>query len=148
MHTKFRKHPGFRHATSLAPIFSNIFHEVMNAPVQEVIKDQEKKYATPASNIVEYADKYEISMALPGFQKDQIDINLENNNLTITAEKTAGEQLGKAIYREFFANNFKRVFSLSDKVNKDSIHASYANGILVVSLNKAEEAKPKSISIL
>ena len=148
MHTKFRKHPGFRQATSLAPIFSNIFHEVMNAPVQEVIKDQEKKYATPASNIVEYADKYEISIALPGFQKDQIDINLENNNLTITAEKNAGEQVGKAIYREFFANYYKRVFSLSDKVNKDSIHASYANGILVVSLNKAEEAKPKSISIL
>jgi HSP20 family protein len=148
MHTKFRKHPGFRTATTLAPIFSNLFHEVMNAPVQDVIKDQEKKYATPAANIVEYADKYEISIALPGFQKEQIGIHLENNQLIIATEKENGDTIGKAIYREFFAHNFKRSFTLTDKVNKETIHASYANGILVVSIQKAEEAKPKTISIL
>lgn len=148
MHTKFRKNPGFRNVTTLAPIFSNLIHEVMNTPVQDVVKDQEKKYATPAANIVEYNDKYEISVALPGFQKENIDIHLENNQLVITTERENGSTQGKAIYREFYQPNFKRVFTLSDKVNKESIGASYNNGILVVSLTKAEEAKPKSITIL
>ena len=77
MHTKFRKHPGFRTATTLAPIFSNLFHEVMNALGSGRDQRSGEKYATPAANIVEYADKYEISIALPGFQKEQIGIHLE-----------------------------------------------------------------------
>ncbi|MBK9687304.1 MAG: Hsp20/alpha crystallin family protein [Saprospiraceae bacterium] len=144
MHTKFRKNPGFRNA----PIFSNLLHEVLNTPVQDVVKDQEKKYATPAANIVEYTDKYEISVALPGFQKEQIDIHMENNQLVITTERENGNSQGKAIYRELYQPNFKRVFTLSDKVNKENIGATYNNGILVLSLTKAEDAKPKSITIL
>ncbi|MBK8701303.1 MAG: Hsp20/alpha crystallin family protein [Saprospiraceae bacterium] len=148
MHTKFRKNPNFSHAGSLAPIFSNLFHEVINTPVQEVIKDKERKFATPAANIVEHTDKFEIFVALPGFSKSEIQIQQEKQNLVIKAEKAATETQGKLRYQEFGQANFKRIFILSDNVNKESITATFNTGILSVSLQKAEKAKSKTIEIL
>ena len=148
MHTKFKRQPVFRNVTTLAPVFSSLLHEVLNTPVQDGMKEQEKRYSTPPANIVEYEDKFEVSIALPGFTKNQIQVNIEKNQLVITAEKTADDKEVKTLYKEFFSGNHKRVFSITDKISKENITASFNNGILVVSLQKAEEAKPKSISIL
>lgn len=148
MHTKFKRQPAFRNAATLSPVFSNLLHEVWNSPIQETFKNQEKKYSTPPANIVEYEDKFEVSVAMPGFAKNQIQITLEKNQLVIVAEKPADEQKVKTIYNEFFPGNYKRIFSIIDKISKENISASYSNGILVVSLQKAAEAMPKSISIL
>lgn len=148
MHTKFKRQPVLRNLTSMSPVFSSLIHEVLNTPIQGGLKDQEKRYSTPPANIVEYEDKFEVSIALPGFTKNQVQVNAENNQLVITAEKPADEKEVKALYKEFFSENYKRVFSITDKISKENITASFNDGILVVSLKKAEEAKPKSISIL
>ena len=147
MHTKFKKHQNFREFNAFAPIFSNLMHEVFNSPVQEVVKDQSKKYFTPASNIIEYSDKYEIVLAVPGFRKEDMTIQLDKNNLVLSAEKKNSEEINFK-HKEFNFHNFKRTFIVSDNIDKTSITASYNNGLLTVTLKKAEEAKPKSVEIL
>jgi HSP20 family protein len=145
MYTKFKKHPHFGNLEMVAPLFTNLIHEVFNAPINEVVKDQVKKHTTPAANIVEYANKYEITLAVPGFKKEDINISLEKNKLNISAEAKQDETKYK--HREFGFSDIKRSFNLSDNINKEGIKASTTNGLLVITLNKAETAKPTVIDV-
>jgi len=101
----------------------------------------------PAVNIAEKQDHYEISLAVPGMKKNDFDIDVEGNMLTISAETE--EQLGKKeekhTRREFNYTSFSRSFTLPEGVVRDKIDASYENGLLKLMVPKTEEArKPAS----
>jgi HSP20 family protein len=97
----------------------------------------------PAVNIVENKNNYEISMAAPGMKKDDFRIDVEGNNLSISAEteEKKEEKEEKFTRKEYNYNSFSRSFTLPDWVNKDKIDASYENGLLRLVLPKTEEAK-------
>ncbi|MDT7827592.1 Hsp20/alpha crystallin family protein [Pricia sp. S334] len=101
----------------------------------------------PAVNVKESDEQFEIQVAAPGMQKDNFDINIENNVLSISAEiKKENEEQdegGKYTKREFSYSSFRRSFSLPDSVNDEEIKANYENGILKLSIPKKEEARPK-----
>lgn len=147
MHTKFKTHPKFYHtAGAFAPVIDNLIHEVFNTPVNEVVNEKGLKKTTPAANIIEFENKYEIKLAVPGFKKEKISISIEKNNLVISGDNESEEVKYK--HREFNNIGFKRSFNLSDLIDKSSVTASYNNGILTVSLQKVEQAKPKNIEII
>jgi HSP20 family protein len=100
----------------------------------------------PAANIVENKDHYEVSLAAPGMKKDDFNIDVEGNLLTISAEKeeTKEEKDERYSRKEFSYTSFSRSFTLPDWVNKDKIDASYENGLLKVNLPKTEEARKLS----
>jgi len=100
----------------------------------------------PAANIVENKDHYEVSLAAPGMKKDDFNIDLEGNVLTISAEKEEKiEQKDERYSRqEFNYTSFSRSFTLPQWVNKDKIDATYENGLLRVNLPKTEDAKKLS----
>ncbi|HVU94184.1 MAG TPA: Hsp20/alpha crystallin family protein [Puia sp.] len=97
----------------------------------------------PAVNIAEKKEQFDVSLAAPGMKKEDFNIDVEGNVLTISAEtKEEKEQKDERYTRkEFNYSSFSRSFTLPDGVNKDKIDASYENGLLKVTLPKTEDAK-------
>ncbi len=103
----------------------------------------------PLMNIEETKDAYKISVELPGMEKDDIDIEIKDNVLTISGEKkeeTRSEE-GTFYRRERRFGKFSRSINLPNDINANSISAEYKNGVLMLVLPKTEEAKPKKITI-
>jgi len=100
----------------------------------------------PAVNIKEDADRFEVEIAAPGFNKKDFRIELENDVLTISSEKEVKKELDddeRFTRREFSYQSFSRSFTLPNTVHNDKISARYDGGILTISIPKKEEAKPK-----
>ncbi len=104
-----------------------------------------RKTTTPAVNVKDNEKEFELDLAVPGFKKEDFNIEVDDNVLTISAEvKTEDEETtGKFTRKEFAFASFKRSFNLPDTVDADHISADYQNGILKLSLPKKEEALPK-----
>lgn len=104
----------------------------------------------PSVDIEEAEDKYVIKADLPGVDKKDIDVKLENGVLSIRGEKQTEKETGKGTKRhrtERFHGTFARSFTLPDAVKAEKVDASYKDGVLALTIPKAEEAKPKSIDI-
>lgn len=99
----------------------------------------------PAVNIQETEDMFKVEVAAPGKTREDFNIELDNDVLTISAEEKkeneTTEKNGKFTRKEFSYSNFKRAFSLPETVNSEEISASYENGVLMINLPKKEEAK-------
>ena len=90
-----------------------------------------------------------ISAELPGFSRDNINISLEDNVLTIAGERSAGDYGDNATFlrRERRFGKFTRSFKLPFNINADGIHAEFANGILMINLPRIEAEKPRQIEV-
>ena len=99
----------------------------------------------PAVNVLENEDNFKIEVAAPGLKKENFKVNVDANQLTISAkqENTTEESTEKYTRKEFSFTNFQRVFTLPQTVAGDKIEATYTDGILTLTLPKKEEAKPK-----
>jgi HSP20 family protein len=103
----------------------------------------------PSVDIEEQDDKYLIKADLPGVDKQDIDVKLENGMLSIRGEKHTESETGKGKRHrsERFHGTFSRSFTLPDSVDADKVDANYKDGVLVLSIPKMEQAKPRSIDI-
>jgi HSP20 family protein len=101
----------------------------------------------PAVNIRETEDSYDVEMAAPGMKKEDFRIELDNNILTISSEKTEEhEENGKEKYsrKEFSYQSFQRSFNLpKEVVDEEKIKAHYKDGVLLLTIPKKEKAKQK-----
>ncbi|GJQ19696.1 MAG: molecular chaperone [Bacteroidia bacterium] len=104
---------------------------------------------TPPVDIHEKEDEYVVKVELPGVKKDDVKITLESNILTIRGEKKQEtEEKSENFHRmERTYGSFQRSFTLPTSVKSDKIDAGYKDGILTITLPKAEEAKPKQIEV-
>ncbi|HMI31867.1 MAG TPA: Hsp20/alpha crystallin family protein, partial [Candidatus Limnocylindrales bacterium] len=93
--------------------------------------------------------RYTVHVELPGMKLEDIKITLENNKLVIRGEKTRTEEQKNGTYHriERAYGTFERSFSLSHAVKSDKIEATYRDGVLEVTVPKAEEAKAREIPI-
>ena len=106
------------------------------------------KYYLPDTDIYETEQALTVVMEIPGINKDAIDIHLEKDELSVRAEvDLANYDNYQPAYTEYNVGHFKRRFSLSNKVDQDKIEANVENGVLFLTLPKAEEAKPKKVVI-
>ncbi|GET22167.1 HSP20 family protein [Prolixibacter denitrificans] len=105
----------------------------------------------PKANVKEEKDQFVIELVAPGFTKEQININLEKEILTIKGESEKKEQeAARYTTREFVAGDFVRRFSMPDSVDTENITAGFSNGILEIRLPKREEnidRGPRTIKI-
>jgi HSP20 family protein len=103
----------------------------------------------PGIDISETDDQFLISAELPGMDKDDIEISLENRQLSISGErKFEKKEDGKKFHRvETRYGSFNRSFQLPDNVDEESIEATYENGLLNISIDKAEDKVKKKIEI-
>jgi HSP20 family protein len=102
---------------------------------------------SPAADVAETADGYRLEFDLPGLTEKDVTVTLEGKHLTLTGNRKAPE--GETYTRrERGFGAFERVFHLPDDVDVGHIVAKAKNGVLTVTLPRAESAKPKSIDIV
>ena len=98
----------------------------------------------PAVNVAETEAAYHIELAAPGLKKEDFKLNLERNVLSISVEQTVEKQDSQKKYskKEFSYSSFVRSFTLPESADYNEIDATYADGLLQVTIGKREEAKP------
>jgi HSP20 family protein len=103
----------------------------------------------PAMDLVETADHYVLRADLPGLSDDDVNIQLEDNVLTISGEReTQHEQHEEGYYRiERASGNFTRSLTLPDGVNPDAVQAHFDRGVLEIRIPKPEQKKPRQVQI-
>lgn len=99
----------------------------------------------PAVNIKENETDYELELAVPGRTKEDFNIEVDDNVLTISAETKSEKTKSEENYtrKEFGFHSFKRAFTLPETIDEDKIKASYTDGLLKFTLPKKKEALPK-----
>jgi HSP20 family protein len=104
---------------------------------------------TPPVDIQETDDAYRIHAELPGMTKDDIQITLENNVLRLSGERKFEKDTKRENYHriERTYGAFSRSFALPTQVSPDKVEAKFENGVLSIAVPKAEQAKPRRISI-
>ena len=103
---------------------------------------------SPALDLYESGDHLSAAVELPGMRKEDIDISLHDGTLTISGERKRESTDGEKAQRtERYVGTFRRSIALPTRVDAGKVSASYENGILKVTLPKAEEAKPKQIKV-
>jgi HSP20 family protein len=101
-------------------------------------------------DVREDADHIYVDAELPGFKKDEIDLTLENQTLTISAERreeNREEKKGNYLLNERRYTRFLRSFTLPPTVDERKVDAKLNEGVLTIILNKREESKPKKIQV-
>lgn len=126
----------------LPSIFEDLFNDGRLADVSNFGS------TLPAVNIKETADDFKVEVAVPGKKKDDFNIELDQNVLTISSEdKNETEEKsedGTFTRKEFNYTSFKRAFTLPDSVEQEKIKAVYKEGVLSITVPKREESKQKS----
>ncbi|MDX8339555.1 Hsp20/alpha crystallin family protein [Draconibacterium sp. IB214405] len=100
---------------------------------------------SPATNVFETEKEFKIEVLLPGFVKEDLQLNVHKNVLTVKVEKEEKEnnEVYKYAHREFGAKNFEKKYRLPKSVDAEKISAKFENGILNIELPKKEEALEK-----
>ena len=118
--------------------FSQLVNELFDATIDHPINRH-----VPPTNIIEYDEKYSIEMVVPGMAKEDFDIKIEKDQLTVSAstepKEDASDEDSKVIRSEFRQRSFSRSFHLSDEIDSDGIEAKYDLGILRLDLRKKAE---------
>jgi HSP20 family molecular chaperone IbpA len=105
-----------------------------------------ERYVTPPADIYETPEKLVVMADVPGVTSEHLDVRVDNHILTIRGQASRA-LTGEPTYREYDLVNYFRQFELSDKVNVSGISADLKHGVLMLSLPKAEEAKPRQIAV-
>jgi HSP20 family molecular chaperone IbpA len=126
--------------------------EVQVQQKREVEKKQES--TVPLRSFLPVADIFETDQALkvvvemPGVAKENVDVGVENDVLTITGRIDLSKYEGlQPVYTEYNIGNYSRSFQLSSKIDQDGIKAELKEGVMTVVLPKSEKAKARRISI-
>jgi len=134
--------------------FDHLLNRLFNGQTSQ---DGNTRLAPYGVDIREDQDHFYVEAELPGFKKDDVDITLENQTLTISAERreentqggdgTSNGKKGDLLLHERRYSRFLRSFTLPPTVNEQSVKATLADGVLTITLNKREETKPRKISV-
>jgi len=102
----------------------------------------------PPTDIFESDDVLTIVMEMPGVDREDVDVNVENGVLRVEGRLDFSKYEGmQPVYTEYNIGHYRRSFSLSSKVDQERISAQMQDGVLTLLLPKAEEAKPRRISV-
>lgn len=97
--------------------------------------------------VFEGKDTFEIVAELPGMSRDDLNIKVHDNILTVSGEKKKSDREGHLLWSERYTGKFTRSFKLPETVDKAGVSADYKDGLLTVALPKKEEVKPRDIEV-
>ncbi len=142
---------GSRNATySVAPFnpFAEFEREI-DRVFGGALSGQAKSTVPAPLDVREEADRFVVSVDLPGLRREDIQIAFNEGELTLTAQRNAEADVKAESYlrRERYFGGFERRLTVRTPVNGDGIKASYRDGVLTVTLPKTDAAKPKQISV-
>jgi len=119
---------------------------------KELVSKEEKtapaRYYVPTTDIYETADALTVVMELPGVEKEDLDVKLEEDVLRVEARIDFSKYEGlEPLYTEYNVGHFARNFTLSDRIDQQEIAAQLDDGVLTLTLKKAKAAQPRKIAI-
>jgi HSP20 family protein len=106
-----------------------------------------EQFVAPASTVLENADGYTLKVEMPGVSKENLEMWVENNELTILGRRSLPAVEGTLVHRESRAENFRRTFELDPSIDAEKIGAKIEQGVVTLTLPKAEQVKPRKISV-
>ncbi len=110
--------------------------------------DVEPRPVSPRVNAYGTESALHIDLEVPGVAKEDVSVSIENNVLSIKAKRAKNDDKNREWYRsEISTGDYERTFRISHGYNTESVEAKIDNGILRLSIQKNEEAKPKEIQI-
>lgn len=113
---------------------------------QAVESTRNIRQVAPLVDIYENNDEILLHAEMPGVKKDQISVNIDNGNLTLSGVRTLSRD-GVAEWAEFGDVEYQRVFSVPQSIDVENVKAELKDGILALHLPKSEAAKPKTIEV-
>ena len=123
----------------------------MNTLVRENHTDAQRQateqFIAPAATVLENADGYTLEVEMPGVNKENLEMWVENNELTILGRRTLPSVEGTVIHRESRSANFRRSFELDPSIDAGRISAKIEQGVVTLTLPKAEQVKPRKIAV-
>lgn len=125
----------------------------MEIPKQDMVSEETERTREcqcfiPKADIYEIADDIIVVMDMPGINENAIDIALEKNVLNVKGLAQMDDREGYSlVFAEYETGDFERSFRISDSINQERIEAIYKNGVLKLTLPKAEEAKTRKIEV-
>lgn len=108
---------------------------------------QNEQFAAPAASVVEASDGYTLEVEMPGVNKEGLEISIENNELTVLGRRFLPAVEGTLIHRESRQENYRRTFELDPSIDADKISAKIDQGVVTLTLPKAENIKPRKITV-
>lgn len=134
----------FRELVSMRKDMDRLFDEFFTRPFQ-----LSEGWGTPLVDMYQTDDEVVVTATLPGVEADDLDIRITGDTLTLQAELKQSEEVKEAKYhlREQRYQSFSRSLALPAQVKADKAQAEMKNGVLTLTLPKAEEVKPKVITV-
>ncbi|HOS16643.1 MAG TPA: Hsp20/alpha crystallin family protein [Bacteroidales bacterium] len=138
--------------SNYAPAYVNFFDDFFGRNVMNEFFNNEVKTTLPTANIVENEKDYQVELAVPGYNKKDFSIQLNENVLTIKAEtkneKEETKSNGQFTRKEHYYASFERHFTLPDTIKVENIEASYENGLLKITLPKKDEKEIETTKLI
>ena len=108
---------------------------------------QTEQFIAPPASVIEAGNGYTLELEMPGVTKDGLDIAVENNELTIIGRRSLPRMEGTLIHHESRPENFRRTFELDPSIDGNKISAKIEQGLVTLTLPKAEHVKPRKITV-
>ncbi|PYK96361.1 MAG: heat-shock protein Hsp20 [Verrucomicrobia bacterium] len=114
---------------------------------RNAVQRRAEQFVTPVASVVEDGDAYLLKVEMPGVNKEGLEISVENNELTIIGRRSLAQIEGTLIHRESRTEDFRRVFELDPSIDTEKVSARIDQGVLTLTLPKAEQVKPRKIAV-
>lgn len=101
----------------------------------------------PACSIAEDSGVVMVKVEMPGVPKENLEVKIEGNELSVSGERRKEEPRGAYLLRERRAESYRKLFTLDETIARDKVDASLADGVLTLKLQVKEAAKPRRIEI-
>ena len=108
---------------------------------------EREKFITPPASILETTDAYTLELEMPGVNKDGLEISIEKNELSIVGRRSTPTIQGTLVHRESRAHDYRRSFEIDPSIEAGKIAAKMHQGIVTLTLPKAEKVKPRKITV-
>ena len=119
----------------------------MNTTIRETDGRQTEQFVAPVASVREDGEGYLLQVEMPGVNKEGLDISTEGNELTITGRRSLPTIEGAIVHRESRRENFRRTFEIDPSIDVNKINAKIEQGLLTLTLPKAEHVKPRKITV-
>lgn len=106
-----------------------------------------EQFVAPIATVLENPDGYTLQVEMPGVSKDGLEMWVENNELTIIGRRSLQAVQGTIVHRESRRENFRRAFEVDPSIDAGKISAKIEQGLVTLALPKAEQVKPRKITV-
>ena len=107
----------------------------------------QERFVAPMATVLENGDSYTLQVEMPGVNKEGLEMWVESNELTIIGRRSLLSVQGNLVHREMRRDNFRRAFELDPSIDAANISAKIEHGVVTLTLPKAEQVKPRKITV-